>query len=108
LTDFDIAAALAPAGLEFIGRGLGEDLLPLKPNKSAAGSPSGDGRFDGEPDEFVDVDDPSTPARVNASRLRMATEYGLLDGRREFLLNVNYSTVVHEPERAWVRVRLAD
>lgn len=108
LTDSDIAASLAPAGLEFIERELGEVVLPLKPNKSAASSLPEDGRFDGEPDEFVDVDDPSMPAKVNASWLRMATEYGLLDGRREFLLNVNYSTVVHEPERAWVRVRLAD
>ena len=108
LTDADIAAALAPAGLEFIERELSEVALPLRPNKSAAGSVPKDGRFDAEPDDVVDVDDLDMVAKVNAGWLRMATEFGLLDGRREFLLSVDYTEDVHEPERAWVRVRLAE
>ena len=39
----------------------------------------------------------------------MATEYGVIDHRREFLLNVNYSDPDEvEPQYAWIRVRLAD
>jgi hypothetical protein len=108
LTDSDIAAALAPAGLEFIERELGEVLPPLKPNKSAASSLTEDGRFDSEPDEVADVDDSDMVAKINGGWLRMATEFGLFDERREFLLGVNYSCDVLEPEWAWVRVRLAE
>jgi hypothetical protein len=42
---------------------------------------------------MVDVDDPEMPAKVNASWMRMASEYGVLDDRREFLLSVNYRSV---------------
>ena len=37
----------------------------------------------------------------------MATEFGLFDGRREFLLGVDYGENAYEPEQAWVRVRLS-
>jgi len=106
LTDHDIAAALAPAGLVFIERVQGEVRLPLKPNRSAASSRPEDGRFDARPDEVVDVDDPGLVTKLNAGWLRMATEFGLFDERREFLINVDYSKDAAEPERAWVRVRL--
>jgi len=108
LTDADIAAVLAPAGLLFIERERGEVRLPLKPNKSAASSRPEDGRFDARPEEVVDVDDLELVAKVNAGWLRMATEFGLFDEQREFLISVNYSEDVYEPDRAWVRVRLSD
>ena len=78
LTDTEMAAALAPAGLQFIDRVRGEVRLPLKPNKSAASSLPEDGRFDARPEEVVDVDDPDLAGKLNAGWLRMATEYGLL------------------------------
>jgi hypothetical protein len=110
LTDAEIAADLAPAGLLFIERVQEEVRLPLKPNKSAASSLPDDGRFDARPDEVVDVDDPDLAAKLNAGWLRMATEFGLLNDQREFLLSVNYrpESVDGYGERAWVRVRLLD
>ncbi|GAA2837586.1 hypothetical protein GCM10010441_72420 [Kitasatospora paracochleata] len=36
----------------------------------------------------------------------MAAEYGLFDDRREFLIGIDDSEDVHEPEQAWVRVWL--
>ena len=58
---------------------------------------------------MIDVDDPEMPAKVNADWLHMATEYGILDSRREFLLSVDYSDPDEvEPDFAWVRVRLSD
>ena len=55
----------------------------------------------------VDVEDPELPAKVNAGWWRMAIEYGVIDHRREFLLNVNYSDPDEvEPQYAWIRVRL--
>jgi len=66
LTDADIAAELAPAGLLFIEREAGEVRLPLKPNRSAASSLPEDGRFDARPEEVVDVDAPDLVAKVNA------------------------------------------
>lgn len=106
LTDIDVAAALAPAGLLFIERERGEVELPLKPNRSAASSRPEDGRFDARPDEVVDVDDPDLVTKVNAGWLRMATEFGLFDEQREFLISINCSDDVDDPEQAWVRVRL--
>jgi hypothetical protein len=106
LTDAEIAAALAPAGLQFIERFQGEVRLPLKPGKSAASSLPEDGRFDAAPDEVVDVDDPELAAKVNAGWLRMATEYGLLSEQREFLLSVDYRPDSDDGERGWARVRL--
>jgi hypothetical protein len=108
LTDAEIAAALAPAGLLFIERVQEEVRLPLKPDKSAASSLPEDGRFDAMPDEVADVDDPDLAAKLNAGWLRMATEYGLLNDQREFLLSVDYRPESADGERAWVRVRLLD
>jgi hypothetical protein len=109
LTDADIAAALAPAGLLFIEREQGEIRLPLKPDRSAASSGPEDGRFDARPDEVVDVDDPDLIAKLNAGWLRMAIEFGLFNEQREFLISVDYSeNPVYEPEPAWVRVRLLE
>jgi len=48
------------------------------------------------------------PAKVNAYWWRMATEYGVIDDQREFLLDVDYSDPDEvAPERAWIRVRLS-
>ncbi|GAA1384099.1 hypothetical protein [Catellatospora chokoriensis] len=101
LTDAEITAALAPAGLQFIERVRQSVQLPLPAGRGAASCASEDGRFDCLPHEIVDVNDPDLSPRVNAGWWRMATEFGLLDEQREFLLAV-------DPEIAWVRVRLLD
>jgi hypothetical protein len=110
LTDAAVAADLVPAGLEFMERVREEVSLPLPPPPpyySPASCGPEHGRFDS--DEMIDVDDPEMPAKVNAGWLRMATEFGVLDSRREFLLGVNYSGPDEvEPEYAWVRVRLSE
>jgi hypothetical protein len=110
LTDAVVAADLVPAGLEFLERVSEEVSLPLPsppPYHSPASCGPEHGRFDS--DEMIDVDDPELPAKVNASWLHMATEYGVLDSHRELLLSVNYSDPDEvEPEYAWVRVRLSD
>jgi hypothetical protein len=109
LTDATVAADLAPAGLELLERVSEEVSLPLPvppPYHSPASCGPEHGRFDS--DEMIDVTDPEMPAKVNASWLRIATEYGVLDNRREVLLSVNYSDSNEvEPEYAWVRVRLS-
>jgi hypothetical protein len=112
LTDAVIAADLAHAGLEFLER-VGEEVsLPLPPPPPYYSPPScrpEHGRFDSRPDEVVDVDDPQMPAKVNAGWWRMATEYGVADDRREFLLSVDYrGSDETEPEMAWIKVRLSD
>ncbi|MFI5898530.1 hypothetical protein ACIA5D_51570 [Actinoplanes sp. NPDC051513] len=110
LTDAAVAADLVPAGLEFLERISEEVSLPLPPPPpyhSPASCGPEHGRFDS--DEMIEVDDPEMSAKVNAGWLHMATEYGVLDSRREFLLSVNYSDPDEvEPEYAWVRVRLSD
>ena len=102
LTDAAITADLAPAGLEFLER-VGEKVsLPLPtppPYYSPASCRPEHGRFDSYPEEVVDLADPAMPAKVNAGWWRMATEYGVIDHRREFLLNVDGG----DP---WIRVRL--
>ena len=112
LTDAAVAAELAPAGLEFLERVSEEVGLPLPPPPpyySPASCGPEHGRFDSRSDEVIDIHDPEMPAKVNAGWWRMATEYGVLDNRREFLLSVNYSEPDEvEPENAWVRVRLSD
>ncbi|MGN9811387.1 hypothetical protein ACTMSW_18750 [Micromonospora sp. BQ11] len=109
LTDAGIASALAPAGLQFIERVHGEVRDPLPPGKSAASCFDEDGRFDSLPEEIVSVDDPDLEAKVNAGWWRMASECGLLDEQREFLLAVDYREPGGiEPEIDWVRVRLLD
>jgi hypothetical protein len=111
LTDAAVAADLAHAGLEFVKR-VSEDVslpLPPPPPYSPASCGPQHGRFDSRPDEVVDIDDPAMPAKVNAGWWRMATEYGVVDQRQEFLLRVRYSDPDEvEPEYAWVRVRLSD
>ncbi|MFI6603242.1 hypothetical protein ACIBHX_43965 [Nonomuraea sp. NPDC050536] len=52
------------------------------------------------------------PDKVNAGWFRMATEYGLFNEDREFVLGVTYAPDEEPDERdahrAWVRVRLLD
>jgi hypothetical protein len=92
----------------FVERVLGEVRLPPLPGGSPASCRPEHGRFDSRPEEYIDADDPQFAAKVNACWLRMATEFGLLDQEREFLIGVDYSQVFSEPESAWVRVRLLE
>ncbi|WP_101789144.1 hypothetical protein [Nonomuraea indica] len=114
LTDAEMAALLAPAGLHFIGRRNRDEVrLPsLPPNHSAASARPEHGRFDSHSDEIPEVDDPDMPNKVNASWFRMATEYGLLNEDREFLLAVDYAgddgADDGEDHRGWAHVRLLD
>ncbi|MFE3454947.1 hypothetical protein ACFXJ8_39095 [Nonomuraea sp. NPDC059194] len=111
LTDSEIAAQLAPAGLLFIRRVEGEVRQPhLPPGRSPSSARPEDGRFDSRPDEIPDVNDPDMPVKVNASWLRMASEFGLFNKDREFLLLVNYADEEDEWEdhSGWVQVRLLD
>lgn len=103
LTDEDIAAVLAPAGLRFIEREQNDVLW-----KDPASARPEEGRIDARPDEVIDLNDPDLAVKVNAGWLRLATEHGLLNTDREFLISVDYSESLSEPERAWVRVRLQD
>src|SRR5262249_38270729 len=111
-TDTDVAADLASAGLLFLERVSGDVAWPLPEGRGPATLLPEHGRFDATRDEVVDLDDPDLPAKVNAGWWRMATEYGLLDDEREFLLNINYQDYLdpadQEPELAWARVRLAE
>lgn len=108
LTDSNVADALAPAGLLFVERALGEVRLPPLYGRSPASCRPEHGRFDSRPEECVDADDPQFAVKVNACWLRMATEFGLLDQEREFLLGVDYSQDFGERKPAWVRVRLLE
>ena len=82
---------------------------PLPASRSAASCRREHGRFDSRPDEVVDVNDPHLPAKVNAAWWRMATEYGLLNEQREFLLLIDYRDPnAREPELKWVKVQLPD
>ena len=108
LTDDEMAEALANAGLEFVERLRGEVRTPALPGGSAAACRPEDGRFDARPEEVVDVDDPQFASKVNAGWFRMATEHGLFDEERGFLLCVDYSEVYGEPQAEWVRVRLRE
>ncbi|GAA4568668.1 hypothetical protein [Planotetraspora kaengkrachanensis] len=114
LTDADVAALLAPAGLHFVKRWNREDvrLPPLPPGYSPASASPEHGRFDSHPDEIADVDAPDMPDKVHASWFRMATEYELFNENREFLLVVCYArydeTDDGYDDNAWVQVRLLD
>jgi hypothetical protein len=112
-----MAAALAPVGLLFIDRERREVHPPLKPGLLPASHPHGDGRFDNHPDEVVRRTHPDFRATFNRAWLRMATEFGLFDEQREFLLDcTDYSPLRKdfgdeddEPvtvEKVWGRVRL--
>lgn len=109
LTDAAVAADLALAGLEFLGRVSEEVRLPLPPSPphySPANCRPEHGRFDSDE---ITIDDPEMPAKVNADWLHMATEYQVLDDCREFLLTVDYSDPDEvEAELIWVRARLSD
>lgn len=108
LTDAAITADLAPAGLQFVETRRGVD-LPLPQHLSAASCCSEHGRFDADPDEVIDVNDPDLPAKVNAGWWRMATEYGLFDEQREFLLSLGLEDPdADEFVTVWARVRLLD
>ncbi|MFI6539089.1 hypothetical protein ACIBHY_41995 [Nonomuraea sp. NPDC050547] len=113
LTDPEMAALLAPAGLLLIERVRQEVRKPsLPPGRYPASAATEHGRFDSLPNEIPDVNDPGMPAKVNASWFRMATEHGLFNEDREFFLQVNYSAE-GDPEdwnehQAWVRVRLLE
>ncbi|MFF9571616.1 hypothetical protein [Streptomyces sp. NPDC014685] len=114
LTDTEMAALIAPAGLHFVQRRRDEvPLPPLPAGCSPASARPEHGRFDSYPDESADVDAPDMADKVNASWYRMATQYGLFNQDREFLLGVDYNThpTDGEPEDddwAWVQVRLLD
>lgn len=112
VTDADIAADLAQAGIVFLERIDEEVRLPLPPSPpfySPASCGPEHGRFDSSADEVVDVRDPDMAAKVNAGWWRMATEYDVIDDRRELLLSVNYTVPGEiDPEYAWIRVRLSD
>ncbi len=123
LTDADVAALLASAGLQFVDRVHGDVPDPLPPGRSAGTCRAEHGRFDSRPDEVADVDDPDMPAKVNAGWHRMAVEHGLFDDAGEFLINVDYCGREYrwadddeddppvddlECEWHWVRVRLMD
>lgn len=89
-----MAAGLIPAGLEFLERIGGQVTLPLPvppPFHSPASRGPEHGRFDARPDEVIDVNGPHMSAKVHAGWWHMATEYQVLDARREVLLSVDYS-----------------
>lgn len=108
LTNEGVAEALAAAGLELVGRVRGEVQMPPLLGGSAAACRPADGRFDARPDEVVDVDDEQFAAKVNAGWFRMATEYGLFDEERGFLLCMRNPQVDGGPHAEWVRVRLLE
>ncbi|MFJ9607834.1 hypothetical protein ACIRS1_15990 [Kitasatospora sp. NPDC101176] len=113
LTDAEIGNLLAPAGFRFLERVHGEvQLPPLPPYHSPASARPEHGRFDSHQDEVADLDASDMADKVNASWLRMATEYGLFDGNREFLLAVSRADLGEDPDEepytVWLRVRLLD
>ena len=103
LTDDDIAADLRKAGLHFVARVEGEVREPLPKTGGPASCGPEDGRFDSPP---VAGDDPDFAEKVNSDWCRMATEYGLLDDDREFLLRVYYDVSNGADPGSWVQVRL--
>jgi hypothetical protein len=108
LTDDDMASALAPAGLRFIERVHGKVRVPLPPGRGAANCRPEHGRIDCRPEEVADVEAPDMAAIINASWLRLATQYGLFTDEREFLLAADYSETTYEPDWAWVRAQLLE
>ena len=108
ITDAEMAALLAPAGILFLRRLRTDEEPPrlLPPHLGPASARPEHGRIDSP---SVDIDDPDLPAKVRESWFRMATEHELLDGDREFLLGVDYADPQDvNREWAWARVRLLD
>ncbi|GIH12259.1 hypothetical protein [Rugosimonospora africana] len=105
LSDADVAADLAPAGLHFVARDRAAIRIPVEAANLAPCCRDEDGRIDGP---SVDLDDSDRAGKINAQWFRLATGSGLFDEHREFLLEVDYSEAPDEPELAWVRVQLSD
>ncbi|MET7354381.1 hypothetical protein [Streptomyces mirabilis] len=113
LTDTEIGDLLGPAGLRLVERVQQEVQLPPLPKYvSPASARPEHGRFDSDPDEVADLDAPDFADTVNAGWHRLATEYGLLDDQREFLLAVGRARLGEdsddEPYEVWFRVQLLD
>ncbi|GLL07534.1 hypothetical protein GCM10017581_092880 [Dactylosporangium matsuzakiense] len=106
LTDADVTAELAPAGLRFVERDRAAVRLPPQAANLAASCRYEDGRIDAPPHEVVNLDDPNMTHKINAGWSRLAAESGLWNEGREFLLEVDYSDTSHEPDLAWVCVQL--
>ncbi|NJP43434.1 hypothetical protein [Actinacidiphila epipremni] len=111
LAEAEIRELLAPAGLCLVESIEGEvDLPQLPPYHSPASAGPEHGRFDSRKDEIADVQAPDMADKINASWYRMATEFGLFDGNREFLLGVSGVRLGgdpdDEPSTLWFRVRL--
>lgn len=108
ITDAEMAALLAPAGILFLRRLRSNEEPPrlLPPYVSPAGALPEHGRIDSP---AIDIDDPDLAAKVRETWFWMATEYELLDDDREFLLGVDYADPEDvDREWAWARVRLLD
>ncbi|MFJ3861799.1 hypothetical protein ACIPRL_36975 [Streptomyces sp. NPDC090085] len=113
LTDAEIGDVLAPAGLRLVERVQQDVLLPPLPRHvSPASAGAEHGRFDSHPDEVADLNTSDFADKVNAGWHRMATEYGLFDQRREFLLAVGRGRLGEDPDgepyEVWFRVQLLD
>ncbi|MFB7335685.1 hypothetical protein ACFC00_29205 [Streptomyces adustus] len=113
LTDAEIGDVLAPAGLRLVER-IQQDvrLPPLPEYVSPASAGPEHGRFDSQPDEVADLGASDFADKVNAGWHRMATRYGLFDGKHEFLLTVGRARLGEEPDdepyEVWFRVQLLD
>jgi hypothetical protein len=113
LTDAEIGDLLGPAGLRLVERVQQEVQLPPLPEYvSPASARPEHGRFDSDPDEVADLDAPDFADTVNSGWHRMATEYGLFDDQREFLLAVGRARLGEDPDdepyEVWFRVQLLD
>ncbi len=113
LTDTEIGDLLGPAGLRLVERVQQEVRLPLPKYVSPASARPEHGRFDcPDPDEVADLDAPDFADTVNAGWHRLATEYGLLDDQREFLLAVGRARLGEDSDdelyEVWFRVQLLD
>ena len=111
LTDAEIGDVFAPAGLRLVERVQQKVLLPPLPKYvSPASARPEHGRFDSHPDEVADLHAPDFADKVNAGWHRMATEHGLLDHKREFLLAVGRVRLGEDPDdepyEIWFRVQL--